>query len=113
MSKKRSSRPSLSKTGIVERLCRFSVELPSWGFSNTGTRFGKYLQDAAAVDLEDKLADAGIVNKFTGAAPSVAVHALWDFPNGFDNDVHIILHGSWNRKLGSRLHTLLNFTGCG
>lgn len=87
MSKKRSSRPSLSKTGIVERLCRFSVELPSWGFSNTGTRFGKYLQDAAAVDLEDKLADAGIVNKFTGAAPSVAVHALWDFPNGFDNDV--------------------------
>ena len=87
MSTKRSRRPSSLKTGIVERLARFSVEIPSWGFSNTGTRFGKFLQDAAAVDIEDKLSDAGAVNAFTGAAHSVAVHALWDFPNGFDNEV--------------------------
>lgn len=86
MSKKRVRKPS-STDKTVERLARFGIEIPSWGFANTGTRFGKFLQDASAVDLEDKLQDAGAVNAYTGAAPSVAVHALWDFPNGFDPEV--------------------------
>ena len=57
----------------------FSIELPSWGFADTGTRFGKFFQKAAAVDLEDKLADAGHVHQMTGCCPSVATHVLWDF----------------------------------
>ena len=69
---------------VIDRLQQFSIEVPSWGFANTGTRFGKFLQDAAAVDLEDKIADAGITHKYTGITPTVAVHVLWDFPNGFD-----------------------------
>ncbi len=72
---------------VVRRMLRFKVETPSWGFSDTGTRFGKFYQDAAAIDLSDKLADAGVVHKFTGMTPSVAVHVLWDFPNGFDAGV--------------------------
>ena len=71
----------------IKRLLRFDIEIPSWGFAQTGTRFGKYLQDAAAVDLEDKFADAGMVHKITGMTPTVAVHVLWDFPNGFDSNV--------------------------
>jgi L-rhamnose isomerase / sugar isomerase len=71
----------------VARLSKLMIEVPSWGFANTGTRFGKFHQDAAAVDLEDKIADAGMVHKCTGAAPTVAVHVLWDFPNGFDPSV--------------------------
>jgi len=63
---------------------RFAVELPSWGFADSGTRFGTFRQDAAAIDLADKFADAGCVHKFTGITPTVAVHVLWDFPNGFD-----------------------------
>ena len=69
---------------IVDRLRRFTVEIPSWGFADTGTRFGKFAQDAAAVDLADKFADAGVTHKYTGVTPSVAVHVLWDFPDGFD-----------------------------
>ena len=69
---------------IVARLKRFAVEVPSWGFADTGTRFGKFTQDAAAIDLADKLADAGCVHRFTGITPTVAVHVLWDFPDGFD-----------------------------
>jgi len=69
---------------IIRRLARFAVEVPSWGFADTGTRFGKFLQDAAAIDLNDKLADAGCVHRFTGITPTVAVHVLWDFPEGFD-----------------------------
>jgi L-rhamnose isomerase / sugar isomerase len=72
---------------VIKRLLRFNIEIPSWGFAQTGTRFGKYLQDAAAVDLEDKFADAGMVHKTTGMTPTVAVHVLWDFPNGFDASV--------------------------
>ncbi|HPS53328.1 MAG TPA: sugar isomerase, partial [Phycisphaerae bacterium] len=78
---------SASAEHIIGRLERFKVEIPSWGFSQTGTRFGKFLQDAAAVDMDDKLADAGQVNKYTGMTPTVAVHVLWDFPNGYDRQV--------------------------
>src|ERR1700687_37148 len=60
----------------------FNIELPSWGFANTGTRFGKFIQAAAATTTEEKIADAGAVHRVTGCCPSVAVHVLWDFPNG-------------------------------
>lgn len=60
----------------------FAIELPSWGFANTGTRFGKFIQPAAATTTPEKIADAGQVHRVTGCCPTVAVHVLWDFPNG-------------------------------
>jgi L-rhamnose isomerase/sugar isomerase len=71
----------------IARLMEFKIEVPTWGFGDTGTRYGKFYQDAAAVDLADKLQDAGTVHKFTGITPTVAVHVLWDFPGGFDKSV--------------------------
>ena len=62
----------------------FDVELPSWGFADTGTRFGKFHQDAAAFTTAHKFHDAGLVHKLTGCCPSVAVHVLWDFEEGVD-----------------------------
>ena len=59
---------------------RFAIELPSWGFANTGTRFGKFIQEAAATSTEEKFADAGQVHAFTGCCPTVALHVKWDFP---------------------------------
>jgi L-rhamnose isomerase/sugar isomerase len=73
--------PKLSRRAIAA-LDQFAIEVPSWGFADTGTRFGKFFQDAAAIDLNDKLADAGQVNQLTGCCPTVAVHVLWDFPPG-------------------------------
>jgi L-rhamnose isomerase / sugar isomerase len=64
---------------IFQALDKFRIETPSWGYSDTGTRFGKFLQDAAAIDIADKLADAGQVHHYTGCCPSVALHVLWDF----------------------------------
>jgi L-rhamnose isomerase/sugar isomerase len=64
------------------RLARLEIELPSWGFADTGTRFGKFLQDAAALSIEDKLDDAAQVHRLTGACPQVAVHVLWDVCSG-------------------------------
>ena len=70
---------------IVAALERFHIELPSWGFANTGTRFGKFLQPAAASTTEEKFSDAGQVHRWTGVCPTVALHVLWDLPNGPDD----------------------------
>jgi len=67
---------------IHRRLDALQIELPSWAFANTGTRFGKFIDPSAATTIEEKLADAAQVNRFTGCCPSVAVHVLWDFPEG-------------------------------
>lgn len=86
---------------IHEALDRFEIELPSWGFADTGTRFGKFLQDGAAIDLADKLADAGEVHKLTGCCPKVAVHVLWDFEEGDDPAEVATLAARHGVKIGS------------
>ena len=63
----------------------FAIEVPSWGFANTGTRFGKFTQPAAATTLEEKFADAAQVLRLTGATPIMALHVLWDLPHGLDD----------------------------
>ncbi len=65
---------------VFKALDNFAIELPSWGFANTGTRFGKFIQDAAATTTEEKFADAGQVHTFTGCCPTVAIHVKWDYP---------------------------------
>jgi L-rhamnose isomerase/sugar isomerase len=83
-----SKAPASSKNAVEQKifaaLDAFKIETPSWGYADTGTRFGKFFQDAAAIDLGDKLADAGQVNALTGCCPQVAVHVLWDFKPGQD-----------------------------
>ncbi|MGP8224710.1 MAG: TIM barrel protein, partial [Terracidiphilus sp.] len=66
----------------VQALDSFRIEIPSWGFANTGTRFGKFTQPAAATTIEEKFADAAEVNRLTGVTPTMAMHVLWDMPNG-------------------------------
>ena len=51
---------------IFAALNEFEIETPSWGFADTGTRFGKFLQDGAAIDINDKLSDAAQVHQLTG-----------------------------------------------
>ena len=69
-------------SGAVRALEKLSIEIPSWGFANTGTRFGKYLQAAAATTIEEKFADAAQVNALTGITPQIALHVQWDLPAG-------------------------------
>jgi L-rhamnose isomerase/sugar isomerase len=73
---------SAVQDAAFKALDAFKIEIPSWGFANTGTRFGKFVQAAAATSIEEKFADAGEVNKLTGVTPTVALHVLWDLPNG-------------------------------
>src|SRR5437588_1530065 len=71
----------MHNNSVWEALDSFQIELPSWGFANTGTRFGKFLQLAAATTTEEKLSDAGEVHRLTGVCPTVALHVLWDLPD--------------------------------
>jgi len=74
----------MDRDQLLILLDQFKIETPSWGYADTGTRFGKFHQPAAACTIDQKLADAGVVNKYTGCCPSVAVHVLWDFSMGVD-----------------------------
>jgi len=67
---------------VWDALDGFRIEVPSWGFANTGTRFGKFVQAGAATTIEEKFSDAAQVNALTGASPTVALHVLWDLPGG-------------------------------
>ncbi|MFQ5628942.1 MAG: L-rhamnose isomerase [bacterium] len=63
---------------IKERLKRQHIETPSWGYGDSGTRFRVFPWPGAARTTSEKLADAAMVHKFTGVAPSVALHIPWD-----------------------------------
>jgi L-rhamnose isomerase/sugar isomerase len=71
-----------SVDAALAALDKLKIELPSWGFANTGTRFGKFIQPAAATTLEEKFSDAAQVHAVTGACPTLALHVQWDIPNG-------------------------------
>jgi L-rhamnose isomerase/sugar isomerase len=67
---------------VGKALDELQIALPSWGFANTGTRFGKFIQAAAATSIEEKFSDAAQVHAVTGACPTLALHVLWDVPEG-------------------------------
>jgi L-rhamnose isomerase/sugar isomerase len=54
------------------------IELPSWAFGNSGTRFKVFAQSGVPRDPHEKIADAAQVHAYTGVAPTVALHIPWD-----------------------------------
>jgi L-rhamnose isomerase / sugar isomerase len=68
----------MSTTGVKRRLRDQRIELPSWAFGNSGTRFKVFAQSGVPRDPYEKVADAAQVHAFTGVAPSVALHIPWD-----------------------------------
>ncbi len=90
------------QTRVFAALDGFRIEIPSWGFANTGTRFGKFSQAAAATTIEEKFADASQVNQLTGVSPTMALHVLWDLPNGVSDVPNIqALEKKYGVKSGS------------
>jgi len=67
----------------LELLGQQAIELPSWAFGNAGTRFKVYGTPGTPRTIEEKLADAAQVHRFTGLAPSVALHIPWDLVEDF------------------------------
>jgi L-rhamnose isomerase/sugar isomerase len=63
---------------ITESLAEQAIELPSWAFGNSGTRFKVFGSAGTPRNPFEKIADAAQVQKYTGLAPSVALHIPWD-----------------------------------
>jgi len=63
---------------VLSKLSQLAVETPSWGYGDSGTRFHVFPWPGAARTVEERIADAALVHRLTGACPSVAVHIPWD-----------------------------------
>ena len=63
---------------ISSRLEDQAIEVPSWAYGNSGTRFKVFGSPGTPRTVEEKIADAAKVHEFTGLAPSVALHIPWD-----------------------------------
>jgi L-rhamnose isomerase/sugar isomerase len=72
-----SSGPSGFST-ISDRLGELAIEVPSWAYGNSGTRFKVFGTPGTPRTVEEKIADAAAVHRFTGLAPTVALHIPWD-----------------------------------
>ncbi|KRF24337.1 L-rhamnose isomerase [Phycicoccus sp. Soil803] len=85
---------------IADSLAQQAIELPSWAFGNSGTRFKVFTTPGTPRTVEEKLADAAQVHRLTGLAPSVALHIPWDKVDDYDK------LGRVAEDLGVRLGTI-------
>jgi L-rhamnose isomerase / sugar isomerase len=69
--------PSVTRD-VLDVLRRQRIELPSWAFGNSGTRFKVFGQPGVPRDPFEKLADAAQVHRYTGVTPTVSLHIPWD-----------------------------------
>ena len=69
---------------IRNNLKKQHIETPSWGYGNSGTRFGVFHQEGAARNAAERLEDAATVHKHTGVSPTVALHIPWDQTDDWD-----------------------------
>jgi L-rhamnose isomerase/sugar isomerase len=76
---------STSQAELFARLDDQRIELPSWAFGNSGTRFRVFGSPGVPRDPYEKIADAAQVHKYSGIAPTVALHYPWDKVDSFDD----------------------------
>lgn len=75
---------SATKAAALEQLAAQTIEVPSWAYGNSGTRFKVFGSPGTPRDPYEKIADAAQVNKYTGAAPRVSLHIPWDKVDDFN-----------------------------
>jgi L-rhamnose isomerase/sugar isomerase len=67
-----------TRARVMSALRGQRIETPSWAYGNSGTRFKVFRQEGVPRDPYEKIADAATVHRFTGVAPTVALHIPWD-----------------------------------
>ncbi|GMU93235.1 MAG: L-rhamnose isomerase [Candidatus Hydrogenedentota bacterium] len=83
-----------NRSEMKKRIRAHHIETPSWAYGNSGTRFKVFAQEGAPRNAFEKIEDAAIVHRFTGVAPSVAVHIPWDKVDDFAAlSAHASKHG--------------------
>jgi L-rhamnose isomerase/sugar isomerase len=67
-----------TRVRVLNVLREQRIETPSWGYGNSGTRFKVFPQEGVPRTPQEKIDDAATVHRFTGVAPTVALHIPWD-----------------------------------
>ncbi len=65
-------------SSVLGALRDLSVETPSWGYGDSGTRFATFPQPGRPRDVHERIDDAAQVHRLTGSAGAVALHFPWD-----------------------------------
>jgi L-rhamnose isomerase/sugar isomerase len=68
---------------IAPQLAGQAIEVPSWAYGNSGTRFKVFGTPGTPRTVQEKIADAATVHRFTGLAPTVSLHIPWDLVDDF------------------------------
>ncbi|HZM80266.1 MAG TPA: L-rhamnose isomerase [Candidatus Limnocylindrales bacterium] len=68
----------MTDASVKQALRGHRIETASWAYGNSGTRFKVFPQEGVPRDPYEKIADAATVHRFTGVAPTVALHIPWD-----------------------------------
>ncbi|MDR1214007.1 MAG: L-rhamnose isomerase [Propionibacteriaceae bacterium] len=90
----------LSFSDVADTLSGLGIEVPSWAYGNSGTRFKVFPQPGTPRDPKEKIADAAQVHRVTGLAPLVALHIPWDQVDDFAE------LSQYAQDLGVRLGTI-------
>jgi L-rhamnose isomerase/sugar isomerase len=65
-------------TDLTTAFRALAIETPSWGYGDSGTRFGVFPQAGRPRDVYERIDDAAEVHRLTGTAGAVALHFPWD-----------------------------------
>jgi L-rhamnose isomerase/sugar isomerase len=68
---------------IRSELEALAIEVPSWAYGNSGTRFKVFGTPGTPRTVQEKISDAAQVHRYTGLAPVVALHIPWDLTDDF------------------------------
>ncbi|MFD2099060.1 TIM barrel protein [Flagellimonas iocasae] len=65
---------------IIKKIADFQVAIPSWALGAGGTRFGRFSYHGEPGNLEQKIADVGMLHALTQSAGAISLHIPWDVP---------------------------------
>lgn len=74
----------MDRESAMRSLDELAIEVPSWAYGNSGTRFKVFAQQGVPRDPFEKVSDAAVVSRLTGSVPSVALHIPWDRVDDFE-----------------------------
>src|SRR5690606_35536532 len=65
---------------IIDKLQRFQIAIPSWALGTGGTRFGRFSGGGEPRNLEEKIADVGLLHALNQSSGAISLHIPWDIP---------------------------------
>jgi L-rhamnose isomerase/sugar isomerase len=66
---------------VINKLMAFQIAIPSWALGTGGTRFGRFSGGGEPGNLEQKIADVGLLHSLNQSSGAISLHIPWDIPS--------------------------------